>query len=330
MLASKNSAIGMFSRLAAHTAVTAAVFWFFSLLLAFAADATFPTGSRVGIVPPPGMVLSKNFMGFEDTDKNTAIIFAGLPAAAYGQLDKTMTTELLQKQGVSVDKREPINIGDNKGFILSGKQSSPKGRIRKWLMVLGAGDLTALVTVQTPDQGSAYSDQAVRDALGTVAIRANVPDAERMSLLPFIVGDLAGFHVDDVIPGNTLMLIDTPPAAGDAPPDPTRATHFLISAQPGGPEEPADRDNFARVSFDQIGGLRDVHIQDAGPLRLGGQPGYQILASAKENDTSVMVIQWLRFGTGGYLQMIGISRADGWPPIFMRLRAVRDSIDPKR
>jgi hypothetical protein len=126
------------------------------------------------------------------------------------------------------------------------------------------------------------------------------------------------------------MLIDIPPGENNAAPDPTRATHFLISAQPGGPGEAADRDNFARVSFDQIGGLRDVHIQDAGPLRIGGQPGYQILASAKENNADVMVIQWLRFGTSGYMQMIGIGRADGWSPVFMRLRTVRDSINPRR
>ena len=42
-----------------------------------------------------------------------------------------------------------------------------------------------------------------------------------------------------------------------------------------------------------------------------------------------MVVQWLRFGTAGFLQMIGIVRADVWPTEFTRLRAVRDSIDPK-
>jgi len=96
----------------------------------------------------------------------------------------------------------------------------------------------------------------------------------------------------------------------------------------GGPEEAADRDNFARVAFGQIVGIKDVHLQDSGPLRIASQPGYQTLAKAKDasTGTDVMVVQWLRFGSGGFLRMIGIARADAWPEVFGRLRAVRDSV----
>jgi hypothetical protein len=150
------------------------------------------------------------------------------------------------------------------------------------------------------------------------------------------VGDMAGFHIDDVLPGRALMLVDTPTEASkdEASQDQdgrTRVTHFLIAAMQGGPEEPKDRDGFARDTFDQIGGIKDVKIQDAEPLRIGGLPGYQTLAKAKDgqSDTDIMIVQWLRFGGGGFIQMIGIGRADLWPDAFTRLRTVRDSIDPK-
>ena len=42
-----------------------------------------------------------------------------------------------------------------------------------------------------------------------------------------------------------------------------------------------------------------------------------------------MVVQWLRFGGGGYLQMVGIARADTWIAALARLRTVRDSIELK-
>src|SRR4051812_33384612 len=48
-----------------------------------AEDASFPIGSRIGLVPPPGLVPSKNFMGYEDIDEKVAMIFVSLPAAAY-------------------------------------------------------------------------------------------------------------------------------------------------------------------------------------------------------------------------------------------------------
>jgi hypothetical protein len=294
-------------------------------ITARAADAVFPVGSRLGLFPPPGMVLSQAFEGFADPNKDAAILLVTLPPVAYDQLDKSMVPEELKKQGMDAVNREPIDLGFGKGFVLKAKQTTNTGRYRKWLLVAAASDLTALVTVQVPDGDTTYSDKTVSDALATLTLRASVPDAERLSLLPFKVGDLAGFHIDDVLPGRALMLVDTSAAAT------TQHAHFLIAAMQGGPAEDTDRDNFARVTFDQISGIKDVQIQDAEPLRIGSQPGYETLAKAKDgqNSSDIMVVQWLRFGSGGYMQMIGIARPDDWSDTFTRMRTVRDSVDPK-
>jgi hypothetical protein len=308
-----------------------------------AADAIYPTGSRLGLVPPTGMVTSRNFAGFEDPEKNAAILLNALPAAAYDELDKSMVPEEMRKQGIEVEQREPIKLTVGKAFVLSGKQNINQQRYRKWLLVAAAGDITALVTVQIPEQDTSYSDKAVRDALATLAIRASVPDSERMSLLPFQIGDLAGFKIENVFPGRAVMLIDAPfdkSAAGSEASDkdkeagaskPVLNARMLIAAIPANPPDTGDRDNFARVAFGQIAGIKEVRVQDAEPLRIGGQPGYQTIAKAKDpqSDADIMVVQWLRFGTGGFLQMIGIARADIWPDMLTRLRAVRDSIDAK-
>ena len=306
-----------------------------------AADPIYPIGSRIGLVPPAGMVPSPNFEGFENIDKSAAILLATFPAEAFAQLDKTMYPQALQKQGIDIDKREPMQVKAGKGFLLSGTQESPRGRIRKWLLVAAAGDVTALVTVQVPEQNNTYTDAAVRDALATLSVRDTVPDAERLSLLPFTVGNLAGFQIDDVLPGRALMLIDkTPvknPAAEGSPgngadaPDRNVNARFLIASLEGGPTEWADRDTFARTTFDQIGGIRNVQVQDAEPLRIDGQAGYETLANAKEaqGDGDLKVVQWLQFGSGGYMQMVGVARAEVWLDVFKRLRTVRDSVAPK-
>ena len=334
--------------LAAVVVVLAVALTLPATLPAWAADPIFPIGSRLGIVPPPGMVQSHNFVGFEDPEKNAAILFTTLPAQAYDSLDKTMVPDVMKKDGVDVEKREPIQLSFGKGFILSGTQATDKGRYRKWLVVAAAGNVTALITAQVPDQDAAYPDKAMRDVLATLVMRDSVPDVEQLSLMPFTIGDMAGFHIDEVLPGRAIMLVDKP---ADAAPvqakdqsqnqskdakDPSKDAPILnarlfIAAMPGGPAEPGDRSNFARNTFQQVVGIKDVHIQDAEPLRIGSQQGFETLAKAKDaqSDTDVMVVQWLRFGTSGFLQMIGIARADTWPTMFTRLRAVRDSIDPK-
>ena len=298
-----------------------------------AEDVIFPPGSRVGLAPPPGMVASKTFDGFADPAKDAAILITVLPAEAYGQIEKVLDSDALKRQGVTVDKREPIQLGFGKGILLIGRQVAEKNRYKKWLLVASGADLTAMVTVQVPEPDSVYSDQALRTALGTLAVRAKVPEEEELSLLPFAVGDLAGFHVDDVLRGRALMLRDEA-AAPDAGKETTPHgfdARMLIAAVPGGPSEADQRADFARLMFNEIGGIRQVRITMSEPLRIGGQSGFQTMAEAQDAHTGadVRVIQWLRFGGGGYLQMVGIGGADGWTSVLARLRTVRDSVELK-
>ena len=300
-------------------------------------EVIFPVGSRVGLVPPPGMVASKTFDGFADPAKDAAILIAVLPTEAYAQIEKVIESDALKKQGVTVDKREPMQLSFGKGILLVGRQVSEKAHFKKWLLVASANDLTAMVTIQVPDPDSAYSDRALRAALATLAVRAKVPEEEELSLLPFSVGDLAGFHVDDVLRGRAVMLRDAA-AAADAGKETGKETNprgfdarMLIAAVPGGPSEADQRADFARLMFNEIGGIRQVRITMSEPLRIGGQAGFQTMAEAQDvrSGADVRVIQWLRFGGGGYLQMVGVGGADSWTTVLARLRTVRDSVELK-
>jgi hypothetical protein len=323
-----------FSPLRASTAFVAALALLILAIPARAEDPTFPAGSRIGLVPPPGMVASNTFDGFADPAKDAAILITVLPASAFAEMDKTLDLDTLKKQGVSLEKREPMQLSFGKGFLLIGRQTADKMRYKKWLLVAGASDLTALVTVQVPEQeNKTYPDSVVRAALATLSVRAKVPEAEELGLLPFAVGDLAGFRVEDVLRGRALMLRDAADAKDAAKETGTSGVdaRMLIAALPGGPAEPDGRGNFARLTFAEIGGIREVNVTLSEPLRIGGQSGYQTMAEAKDarTGTDVRVIQWLRFGGGGYLQMVGIARAESWTSVLTRLRTVRDSVELK-
>jgi len=297
------------------------------VLPARAAEPIYPTGSRVGLVPPDGMVKSEAFNGFEDPQKNAAIVIATLPRTAFAQIEKTASTEAMRKQGIKVEKREPMRLAVGKAFLIVGRQVAEKMRLQKWLLIADTADFTVLVTVQVPEQDkSAYPDAAIRAALSSLAVRASVPDEEQLGLLPFKVEDLAGFRVDGTIPGRALLLSDAPKEPSD---DGKVGTRLLVAAVPGGPSQAEDRENFARIAFNGIAEIKDVRVTLAEPLRIGGQPGHQMMAEAKDSrtGTDIMVVQWLRFGGGGFLQMIGLAKRDGWVGALARLRTVRDSIE---
>ncbi len=123
------------SRLA-HLAAALALIAF--AIPASAATPIFPTGSRVGLIPPAGMVLSRTFSGFEDPDKKAVILISSMPAAAYAEIETSLADEVLKKQQFTVDKREPIEFSFGKGFLISGKVVIENQRYRKWLLA-GAG-----------------------------------------------------------------------------------------------------------------------------------------------------------------------------------------------
>jgi hypothetical protein len=298
-----------------------------------AAEPTYPPGSRIGLVPPEGMVTSKSFFGFEDADNNVAIIMVSFPPEAYAELEKTVSADALKRQNVALEKREALTLPSGKAFLVVGRLTAEKPPVRKWILVASTPQLTALVTMQVPDAAKArYSDAGIRAALASLAVRATVPVEEQLSLLPFQVSELAGFKVAGVLPGRALMLSDatveqaskSPVAAGLEP-------HMYVTIAPGGPAQPSERDTFAREAFATVANLKEVHITTSEPLRLANQQSHQIIAEARDatGATPLTVVQWLRFGGGGFLQMVGISRTEGWKDSYPRFRQVRDGIEAK-
>jgi hypothetical protein len=292
-----------------------------------AADPVFPMASVIGLVPPNGMVASKTFPGFEDADKDAVILLAAQAPAVYADLKKGLDTDALKKEGITVEQREDIPLSFGTATLVTGKAQADNKTYRKWLMIGQAKNVTALVNAQVPEKETAYTDAAIRAALLTLTVRESVPDAEKLAVLPFTIGDLAGFHVQNVLVGRAALIGDPPDTANPKDFQP----HLFIGVFPGGPKEPDDRAEFARVAFSQIIGLENVKISISEPLRINNQAGYQTVAQAKDSHTGVdiMVAQWLRFGGGAFMQMIAMAPADKWSDAQTRLRTVRDSIDLK-
>jgi hypothetical protein len=294
-------------------------------------EVVYPPGSRVGLVPPPGMVPSQNFIGFEDRANNVAVIMAGLPVEAYADLAKSVTAPMLKKQGVTLESRETLTLPTGKAILLIARQQIQKVKLRKVFLLAAAPALTALVTVQIPETArERYPDAAVRATLATLAVRATIPVDEQLSLLPFKVTDLAGFRLAGLIPGRAVLLSD---AANTGPPAPGSGVepHIFAAIAPGGPDQASDRDHFARDIFSAVPNLKSVRITASEPLRIGGAQGHQIFANAKDPSGAgeLSIVQWLRFGGGGYLQLVGVSRAEAWREAYPRFRSVRDGIEPR-
>jgi hypothetical protein len=297
---------------------------------ASAAEPIFPTGSHIGFVPPAGFVASKRFPGFEDPDTRSSIVIATLPAQAYANLEASISTEALKKQGITEDNRETLTLAKGKALFVMGYEQENGERFRKWMLLGQLPEGVALVAVAAPEAAvKTYTDDVVRASLATLAVREVVPLEEQITLVPFKLTDLSGLRPVRVI-GNAGVLLtegasDTP-ASGSQP-------LFAVTVGQGGPEQASERAGFARRLFTGLGDVKDVRIISGDMLRLGGGnfPTYELQAEGKEavTDVPVKVVQWVRFGVGTHVRMVGIARADQWSTAFPHFRAVRDGIAPR-
>jgi hypothetical protein len=293
---------------------------------ALAANPIFPINSRVGLVPPAGFAPSAKFPGFENPELNAAILIVELPAEAFAELEKGFTNEALKARGMTVAAREALTVADGRGVFVAGPQESGGQKRYEAVMIATASGITTVVSVQMLEATHAtLTDAMLRDSLKTLAVRKEVPDAERLSVLPYKLGNLAGFRIIRSGRDGAAILTEGPNDAVEAVAQP----FMIIGIAPGQAPKPEERDTFARRIFSTAPGIKDVKIIRAEPLRMGRANGYEIVAEAKDlkSDVDVTTVQWLRFGSSGYMQMLGIARRTTWNDAFTKMRAIRDGID---
>jgi hypothetical protein len=283
----------------------------------------FPPGMRIGLEPAAGLTLSRRFPGFEDAERHVAVNILELPAAAYNELMRSATAK--DQQGLTGVQRESFTFASGVGLLVSGAAQDNGVAVHRWFLVASAApeavpNLAMLLRVEVPEPARAvYTDAAVRQMLASVAFR-RVPLQELLGLLPFKLTAMAGFRVAKVMPGGVVVTDGT----GE---DPGKQPYAIVTVGRGAPDEPADRNRFARDMLVTTP-LRDLKVTLAEPMRINGRQGHEIRAEAIGVDgTPIALVQWLRFGGGGgFLRIVGVARRQDWDAVFNRFRALRDGV----
>ena len=288
------------------------------------AQPIFPPGSRIGLEPPAGMTPSRNFRGFADDARQAFIVINEVGPQALSAVEQEFSAQTLQAGGIETERREDVTFGGARGFLVVARQNLAGVPVRKWALVLATGDLTAIILVVMPEAArQAYPDAALHAALASFAVRETVSDAEKLALLPYGFGDLAGFRLLQGHPDGTALLTYGPRDTAIAAEQPFLSVRTPADEVP----PPAGRDSFARRLLAAMD-WRDLRIVSASAQKFRGEQGHEIIAEMKDskNGAELAAVQWLRFGSVGYLQILGIARRDTWDAVLPRMRVVRDRI----
>jgi hypothetical protein len=292
---------------------------------AFAADPVFPPGVRVGMTPLVGLSRAKSFVGFETEDQSVKVLVTELPAEAYGEVMNAFKANPAGSGGI---KPESIETSAGLAYYTAENARDGTTSVRRYSMILPGGTFSGYVAVQVPENATKiYTDDAVRQMFASAVIRKQVPVEEQLGLMPFKINELGDFkNIRMLAPGAAIVLADGDEVSGFEP-----APFMVIGLIGATPAQPEDRGRFAQQAATSIPGVRDARITMSEPIRIDGMPGYEtrIDATSGKDNTSVTVVQWLRFGGSNALRIIGSAPRDEWPKAFPRFRAVRDGIQPR-
>lgn len=295
-------------------------------LPALAADAVYPPGLRLGMVPLVGLNTAKTFPGFESEDGSVKVLITELPPAAYGEVVGAFNANPAGSNGVKPDKIEtPAGLA----YFTTESGKAGTTAVKRYSMIVPGTGFSGYVAVQVPENASKiYTDDAVRQMFATAVTRKEVSADEQIGLMPFKITDLAGFKdIRTLVPGSSLILADGNESSG------YESKPFIILGLIGAtPQQADDRARFAQEAALQIPGVRESRVTMSEPIRINGQPGFEtrIDGVSGKDKTPVTVVQWIRFAPGGAsLRIIASAPRDQWSDAFTRFRTVRDGIQPK-
>src|SRR4051812_24415587 len=146
--------------------------------LSFAAEPVFPPGSRVGLIPPDGMVPGVAFQGFEDRAHGAMLVLREFSGQSFTKFEMEFSPERMQASGMEQIARETIARPSGPALVVGARQEENGVLMRKWALLALESDITVLVIVALPDAAKdAYPDATLRAALASVVVRAKLaPD----------------------------------------------------------------------------------------------------------------------------------------------------------
>jgi len=292
-----------------------------------AAEPVFPPGSRIGLIPPAGMVQAAAFQGFEDRTHRAMLVLSESSAQSFIKLEKEFSPERMQASGMELMSRETIALPSGPALLVGARQSENGVQMRKWALLTLADNITVLVIAALPDtEKNAYPDVALRAALASVVIRAKLSSDEMLAVLPYRLGELAGFRLLRTNPEGTAVLTFGP----NETTLPAEQPYFMMTPRAVESPQAAERERFAQRMLIGFVSNPELRIMRSEPVRIAGSQGHEIIAETKDKITGddLVMVQWLRFG-GNVMQMFGIARKDQWSDVLPRMRALRDGFERK-
>src|ERR1041384_5726879 len=86
------------------------------------ADPVFPPGSRIGLVPPPGLTPGTSFQGFEDPTHRVVLLVSEVSAQTYDKIAQDFTPDVIRARRMQEMSRETVRLASGDGLLVVTRQ----------------------------------------------------------------------------------------------------------------------------------------------------------------------------------------------------------------
>lgn len=268
----------------------------------------FPPGSSFGLIPFEGSEMAFTFAGFAnqtgDSVMMTEFTLEDFDEAAPAVRDPA----LWAKKNIEVAEIEDIAIDGFKALRISGTQTVQGATFPKCMVFVRGEKAAAVINAQMLRSTSGDACALISG----IAERDPPTLAQRIEALPFAFDDLGGMRIVNVTGRSAATLTKGPSdVLADAPDQPM----MIVVRSYGGVLPPEDRRlDFSVRSLHSVAGHRDFEIIEQSEIKVYGEPGIQIIATAVEISTGqeVKLVQSIGFGPQDYMRLVGFSPVERW------------------
>jgi hypothetical protein len=274
------------------------------------AETVFPEGAAFGIAPFTGAQLADEFTGFADYSDSTSVTINELPIENWDEIASSVAKqETWVPQGITATEITNVTIANMPAIRISGTQVLAGRDIPKCIYVLKGKGQIGLIAAQIPNPERAGEDACA--LITGVAERAPATMEERMTALPYRLGDLGDLRVVRVIGGSGVLLTDGPK---DVVRDGEQPVLIVVSSiSPAALGD--DRGAFALQLLQSFGSYSLAGKPEMEEAVLDGLPAIRIFADAIDSTSGkdVRLAQWVGFlPDGNYLRVIGVADIENW------------------
>ena len=257
-------------------------------------------GTSIFMDPPAGFGLSQNFSGFEDAKTKSSIMIVEFPKASYDELaelflDLDIAKKHLSAQGVSINHREEVTVGEDKApiLLLSGVQTFEEKEIMKHIALI-EGEATILISYNIFDK-SVYSKDVIIDTLTKITVGKEASLKEQLNHLNFTFKEKGNFKIDKVVAGSSAILVDS-----DSKSLGVLDARLVIESSVT-KVDALDKEYAAKALLFSVPGFENADLNAIHFLEFAGMKSIRIKASTENN----RIIQFTAFDSDGtYIRLI--------------------------